>query len=369
MAGVALGVSLQPDGGCARVVAPLLRSGALEAVEWTVDAALPRGFSALPAWMQRVLRAFSDTGRLWAHGVGLSGMSGGPTTGRQRAWIDAVGTLVETLPCRRLSVHAGWSTAGDVVFGAPLAPPPSSTVAWQSLADRLEALRQRVGGPVGVENLGFGWSARDAWTRGPRWSALVASPAGPYLHLDLHNLWCQAATWSLDPVTLLERLPLEAARVIHVAGGRWSQPLPHAPPVRRDTHDGPVPEAVWTLLVAALDRAPGVEVVFYERVPGAWTDPAGIAAELVDLRARLDGWSRRAPAPSPPTSAPARCPLSDDTSDTLAAWQAAVLGCDDGPSLCRVLAADGPYGRDFDDLDPRMAHVAAELIGRWTRRA
>jgi uncharacterized protein len=37
-------------------------------------------------------------------------------------------------------------------------------------------------------------------------------------------------------------------------------------PFRRDTHDGPIPEAVFALLAFTLSRCPLLEVVFVERL-------------------------------------------------------------------------------------------------------
>lgn len=361
-----LGVSLQPDRACAAVVAPLLAGGRVEAVEWTVDAALPRGLDALPAWFRTVLERFAAAGRLYAHGVGLSGMSGASTTPRQQLWFDAVAGLQERLPARRLSVHAGWSTAGPVVFGPPLSPPPSSVRAQWVLADRLRRLSQRVAVPVGVENLGFAWGPSDVRARPAHWHTRRRSGVRPYLHLDLHNLWCQAATWSLPWNDLLQALPTDSVRVIHIAGGRWSSPVAGQPPVRRDTHDGPVPEAVWEMLDAALDSCPGAEVVFYERIVGAWGDQSAITAELDRLGAVLDAprpSTRQVAAPSP------AWPMITDSATELHAWQVAVLDAPTPDALLQVLQSTEPYTADFRDLDVRMVHVAQELIGRWSRRA
>ena len=365
-----LGVSIQPDVGCGRALAPWFRDGRVEAVELTVDVLVKEGWGAVPPWYQQVVRAFSAAGRLFGHGVGFSVMSGGPTTHRQQAWVDAVAERLQRTPCRRLSVHAGWFEAGTAIFGAPLAPPPRSKLAWSLLAARTTELSARLGCPVGVENLGFAWSARDVRQRAARWHRWLKDHEGGYLHLDLHNLWCQAATWSLPLEGLLRMLPLQAVRVVHVAGGRWSWPMAGRPPVRRDTHDGAIPESVWALIPEVIALCPQLETVVYERVPGAWDHPQVVHAELERLYQALACAPMPVPGPLEsvrPSMAAAAAPK--ESPDRLAAWQEAVLAAPTADALLGVLRSSVTYGGDFADVDERMVRVAHELIGRWSQWA
>jgi len=365
-----LGVSIQPDAGCGRALAPWFRDGRIEAVELTVDVLLQGGWGAVPPWYAQVVEAFSAAGRLFGHGVGFSVMSGGPATHRQQAWMDAVADLLRRAPCRRLSVHACWFEAGKVVFGAPLAPPPGSALAWSLLAARTMELSARLGCPVGVENLGFAWSARDVWLRAARWHGWLRDQPGGYLHLDLHNLWCQAATWSLPVEDLLQMLPLQSVRVVHVAGGSWSRPRKGHPPVRRDTHDGAIPESVWALLPGVVASCPQLETVVYERVPGAWDHPQVVDAELERLYRTLS--SAPMPAAGPVETIEPRMAIASapkESPERLAAWQEAILAAPTADALLGVLRGSVTYGDDFADVDERMVWVAHELVGRWSQWA
>jgi len=356
----AFGVSIQPEAGCAQVLGPMLAEGAVDRIEWTVDTA--HNGRRLPGWFVQLLRSFAPHGRLVAHGVGASWMSPAHSPG---PWLAQSARLLAALPARHLTEHVGWNVGGQQVFGAPLPPPPRSRTAWELVAQRMNLARQQLGVPVGLEVLALAWSPSDVEWRGPAWGWLVERLPETVLHLDVHNIWCQAATFGLDPIALLERLPLSHVRLAHISGGRWSQPLEDAPPVRRDTHDDGVPEDLWTLLDAALSRCPALDAVFFERIAGTWDDPGGIRADLD----RLQGALSRPIAPQLPSPVRSAIDWIDDTPAQLGAWQAAVTRAarTQDPTQLTAALRSGPYQDAFHDLDQRMVHTVLELTRRWSR--
>jgi uncharacterized protein (UPF0276 family) len=106
--------------------------------------------------------------------------------------------------------------------------------------------------------------------------------------LDLHNLYCNAINFDLDPVEALGRVNLERVGEIHVAGGSWREGF------YMDAHDGSVPEAVWDLLEQTLSRAPHIPAVVFE-ILDEYLDrlgPDGIAQQMERARAV---WRRHNP--------------------------------------------------------------------------
>ena len=263
-----------PQAGFRAAVAPLLSEGALEAVEWTVD----MGFGhPIPPSAAAVIAAFGPAGRLWAHGVGYSPMSAGRDD-LAEAWLAHLAHDVERHRYRSVSEHFGWCTAGDAISGPPL-PVPRTAATLAVAKRRLARLAAVAGVRVGLENLALAFSRSEALEHGDFLREIVEAADG-YVHLDLHNLWCQAANFDLSPAELLASYPLDRVHVVHVAGGSW------VAGVRRDTHDDRVPEEVWGLLRDTLPQLPNVEVVFVERIGLSFTGPEA-TTQYADDYARL----------------------------------------------------------------------------------
>jgi uncharacterized protein (UPF0276 family) len=260
--------------GFRAAVEPLLQRREIEVVEWTID----QGAGAIPPSALAVLEAFGPAGLLYGHGVGYSPLSASRED-LAEAWLERLRQSVTRFRFRRLSEHFGFCTGPEQRFGAPL-PVPYRPEAVAAGVRRMRRLAEVAGVPVGLENLALALSRTDALDQGPFVGELLAAVDG-HLHLDLHNLWCQVVNFRLEPEQLLERYPLERARVVHVSGGTWVSG------VRRDTHDDPVPEPVWQLLREVLPRLPQLEAVFVERIGSAFTDEAARESFVADFhRAR-----------------------------------------------------------------------------------
>lgn len=261
-----VGVSMMPHAGFHEATAPLFAAGAIEAVEWTIDIGFGR---PLPAFVEAVLGAFSASGRLYGHGTGYS-----PLGRDDPAWRDRAAAVLGRHTYQHLTEHFGFCTGGDHTFGPPL-PVPRDTAFVRIGRDKLARLRDAVGVPVGLENLALGFCRDDALSQGDM-LAEILEPGG-VLHLDLHNLWTQAVNFDLDPVALADRYPLARARIVHVSGGTWVSG------VRRDTHDGDVPDEVLALLTALLPKLP-VDAVILERIGTAF----GSAEAITGFRRDFD---------------------------------------------------------------------------------
>ncbi len=260
-----VGLSLMLDDAFRATALPLFEAGAVDAIEYSFELGWAR---SRPAWAEALLHHYGRAGRLWGHGVTYSPMSV-DASDHHRDWLARVAHDCATLELQGVSEHYGFMGCDGFDVGAPLPPPPRPEVA-EVCAKALEALASVSGASVGIENLALALSPLDVEAQ-PQLIAQVLDAVNGYLVLDLHNLWCQAVNFELDPQALLEQYPLHRARVVHVSGGSWS--THGATRFRRDTHDARVPQPVFELLAEALPRCPALEVVILEQLGPTLADP------------------------------------------------------------------------------------------------
>jgi len=270
------GLSLMLEDEFRIAVQPLLDAGEVEVLEWSFDMAWGR---TLPEWWERLLKEFSTDDRLLGHGVSFSPLSG-RWSDRQEAWLSMLQHDLQRTPMRHLSEHFGFMDAGDFHQSAPL-PVPMNSETLAVGRDRLQRLANASALPVGLENLAFSFSAADVREQGQFLEQLLA-PVDGFLVLDLHNVHCQACNFDIAPDELIPLFPLERVRELHISGGSWSQASSSSRKrkLRRDTHDGPVPDEVFALLEQAVSVCPNVEAVILEHIGTA----LGTAAEADRLR-------------------------------------------------------------------------------------
>jgi uncharacterized protein (UPF0276 family) len=263
-----VGLSLLPADDLRREQLPLFAEGAVEAIEWTIDAEFDAGLDADSArWIDPLLDHYAAAGALYGHGVHFSPLSAFFEQ-RQARWLADAGGALAKRPYRHLSEHFGFSTVPGVARGAPL-PVPFEPGAVAIGRDRLRRLEAAAGVPVGLENLALAFSRDDVLAHGEFLDALLA-PSDGFLLLDLHNLYCQSVNFDVQPDVLAHAMPLERVREVHLSGGRWATlATPDGPQrFRRDTHDDRLPEEVLSLLALILPRCPRLEAVFVERLGG-----------------------------------------------------------------------------------------------------
>jgi uncharacterized protein (UPF0276 family) len=280
---VGLSLMLEPD--FLRAAYPLFAAGAVEVLEWSFDCGWPP--AVMPDWAADLLRTYSDAGNLLGHGVSYSPLSAGIET-FQESWRQSLKTELGQRRYRHISEHFGFSSTRNFHQSAPL-PVPLTDAYLQLGQDRLQQLTAVASVPIGLENLAFAFSLRDVEDQGRFLDALL-EPINGFLLLDLHNIYCQVINFDISFEALLALYPLERVREVHVAGGSWSG-APGTDPVRRDTHDGALPEALFTWLPRVLERCPKVEAVILERMGGTLTeaDDAGFRADYQRLREVVHG--------------------------------------------------------------------------------
>lgn len=355
-----LGLSVLLDADLRDAQLPLFEAGEVEAIEVAVE----HGADA-PAWWTSLADFYASEGALYGHGVTLSPFSA-ERDDRTRRWLEGLRAEARRRSYSHISEHFGFMTLPGVARGAPL-PVPFTKTALQLGRDCFARMSDEAGAPVGVENLALAMSKDDALAHGDFLAELV-EPSGGFVLLDLHNLHCQAVNFRLDPEDLVCRMPLHLVREIHVSGGSTQGGL------RRDTHDGPVPEEVFSLLTLALQRCDDLRCVFMERLGDTFrteADKESYRADFRRLRTIID-----APAPDP-TTVPARerrSPLEDEDAQArdLAALQRALLetlpaapSANDAVTEVRGRPLASGHDAWVATFDPRAVDIAIAIAKRW----
>lgn len=202
-----------------------------------------------------------------AHGVGLSIGTVAPDPERRRRWLESIARDQARFDYRWYTDHLGASVLDGREVTMPM-PVPQTEEAARTVRDSLDQLLAIVP-EAGFENTAFLYFLGDPLEE-PRWIESCLSSPRTHLLLDLHNLYANALNSRFDPKAYLDRLPLDRVIEIHVSGGSWSEPswLPSERKLRLDSHDGAVPEEVWSLLEVALPRCRNLRGVTLERMHG-----------------------------------------------------------------------------------------------------
>jgi uncharacterized protein len=365
-----VGLSLMPDSDFLGAAQPLFEAGRVEVLEWSFDMGWGR---SLPAWAEDLLQFYSDRRALIGHGVSFSLLSA-QWTERQDLWLQCLQEELEAYQYLHISEHFGWMSAGNFNRSAPL-PLPISPAVLEVGRDRLQQLAA-FGVPVGLENLAFAFGLQDVEDQGQFLEELL-QPVNGFLVLDLHNLYCQIHNFGLLAEELLARYPLHRVRELHISGGSWSQSrLDGDAQIRRDTHDGAVPDAVFELLATALKLCPQVEFVIFERMGGTLADPReaeGFRNDFARLQKTVQGMTKNAGERRSLMPVGMDLRRGDDTLlEAIEAFQSELLEVldreDEAGAIVDRLAEHWAFRPYVETFEGRMVEVAAELVKKWGDR-
>jgi uncharacterized protein (UPF0276 family) len=177
----------------------------------------------------------------------------------------------------------GFMSARGFWPGAPL-PVPMTEGSIRVGREALGRLADVVGSPIGLENLAPVFGPRDVQDQGQLLGALLA-PMDGFLVMDVHNLYCQSRCVGVPLRALVESLPLDRVREIHVSGGsEWRPPGDPRRALWTDSHDGPVPEEVFDIVPFALERCPNAETVIFERFQDTLETESDVTSFREDYR-------------------------------------------------------------------------------------
>jgi len=196
---------------------------------------------------------------LVAHGLGMSIGSAGlfdlGHLNQLRQWCERYGFCwhSEHLSYARISAKDG----GEHNAGLAL-PVPYDEEVLRMIGRRVEIVRQTIPIPFLLENNVYYAEIPDQEMTEAEFLNRMCGVYGSELLLDLHNVYTNALNHRFEPLQFLEELDLKTVREVHIAGGN------EIVGVYTDSHAGPCPDGVWTLVEYVCERAPNLLGITFE---------------------------------------------------------------------------------------------------------
>ncbi len=153
-----------------------------------------------------------------------------------------------------------------------LLPLPYTEEALAHVVARVRAVQEILGRRILLENVSSYLAFHDSRMTEWEFLAAVAREADCLILLDVNNVYVSSVNHEFDPLAYLDGIPGERVQQIHLAGHESHGDY------LIDTHDQPVPDAVWSLYQEALRR--------YGHVPTMIERDANIPP-LAELEAEL----------------------------------------------------------------------------------
>jgi hypothetical protein len=190
------------------------------------------------------LDAIRDRYPVVMHGVSLSI---GSTAELDLDYLDRVRALADRCEPRWISDHLCW-TGTDGRNLHDLLPLPYTEAALAHVATRIDAVQERLGRPLVLENVSsyvsYTSSAMTEW----EFLTRLVRRTGCRLLFDVNNVYVSSRNHGFDPRAFIDGVPVDAVQQFHLAGH-----LDLGTHVI-DTHDAPVREEVWDLYAYAVRR-------------------------------------------------------------------------------------------------------------------
>ena len=252
--------------------------------DWGVDwfEVISENFLDHAGYAAHVLEVVAAHRPVVMHGVSLSIGGVDPL---DLGYLDKLTALAERIRPAWISDHLCW-TGVLGINTHDLLPLPLTEGALAHVTDRVKAVQDRLGRPLVLENpssyLEFHASQMPEW----EFLARLAEAADCGLLLDVYNVHVSAFNHGFDPMAYIAAIPAERIVQTHLAGP--SDFGTHL----MDTHDAPVPDAVWPLYAEVQARTGGVSTLLeWDANIPSWID---LLAELAKANAAREGG---APAP------------------------------------------------------------------------
>ena len=315
-----IGIGWRPE--IAGVIADLPGLGFCEVVAESVarPAAPPRGVVELRARGVAVV----------PHGVRLGlGDADGVAPGR----VAHLAACARELGAPLVSEHVAFVRAGGREAGH-LLPLPRTREALDVLTANVRRTTAELDVPLALEPIAalLDWPD-DEYTEGDFLTELLER-TGTLLLLDVANVYANARNRGLDPVAVLDRMPLHRVAYVHVAGGSVHPDDPSG--LYHDTHLDPVPSPVLDLLQEVRERG-AAPAVMLER-DGRYPPAAELRTEVAAL---APPGSPRIGTPGPPAATSRTSARGVRTARPLPGGQADLVG---------ALLGTGPDPAGFDPV-------------------
>ena len=209
------------------------------------------------------------------HGVSLSV---GSAHGLDPAYLVRLRALIDEIEPLFISDHLSWSRTPG--FNShDLLPLPYTAEALAIVCANIDRAQDALGRTMLIENpssyVTFASSEMTEW----EFLRAVTERTGCHLLLDVNNIYVSAINHSFDPIAYVAGIPMDRVRQIHLAGHSQGEAM------LIDTHDQPVPAAVWSLFAHVMERAGPVAVMIErdDNIPPL----AELLAELAAARCLL----------------------------------------------------------------------------------
>jgi uncharacterized protein (UPF0276 family) len=216
------------------------------------------------------------------HGVSLSIGSVDPLSER---YLDDLAALTGRIEPAWISDHLCWGTHGGRYLH-DLLPLPYTEEALGHVVARVERVQERLGRQILLENVSSYVAFRDSTMTEWEFLSEVARRADCGILLDVNNVFVSSRNHGFDPHDYLAGVPADRVGQFHLAGhsdkGRYLL----------DTHDHPVPDAVWDLYRAAVRRFGPVSTLV------EWDDHVPPLERLVEESRRAAAVEAEALAPA-----------------------------------------------------------------------
>jgi uncharacterized protein (UPF0276 family) len=188
------------------------------------------------------------------HGLDLSL---GSAEGIDKDYLAAMVRIVERLNPPWWSEHIAFTRAGGVSMGH-LAPLPWTHEAVEVVVRNVERVRNQIATPLILENITATMVLPGSEMDEVDFVTAILDRTGCGLLCDVTNLYTNAINHGQNLDDLIARWPWDRVVQLHFAGGNWHDGA------LIDSHAHPTPPEVWSLLEAAMERAP-VRGVILER--------------------------------------------------------------------------------------------------------
>lgn len=256
-----LGLAIFPQTHFFEMCLPLFEHENVEVLEWSFDHC---HYAKRPEWFHLLLKDYSEAGRLLAHGVHYSAFAG-KMTDDHHLWLELWKMEQLQLQYAHISEHIGYKSQLKHNSGFPL-PLDYHLVSVLDFEQQITALQISSEVPLGFEILALSLSCQQVVEQA-KFVTQLCQRFNTFIVLDLHNLYCQALNFDLDIDELIAMYPIEYIREIHISGGSFSESDSTIKKIRRDTHDGAIPEELFKVLRTWLPRFKYCQYIIFEQLP------------------------------------------------------------------------------------------------------
>lgn len=225
------------------------------------------------------------------HGVCMS--IGGPQP-LDKAHLARFKELVDRYEPALVSEHLAWSTHGTTYFN-DLLPLPYTAATLDLVCDHMDEVQEAIGRPMLLENPSTYVTFHASTMSETDFIRAIARRTGCGLLLDVANVFVSATNHGFSARDYLADFPLARVGEIHLAG-HVAQSDDEGDLLLIDSHDGPVPDAVWKLFEIVIGQCGPIPTLIEwdSKIP----DWPVLKAEAAAAQAILDCHHRR-PARGP----------------------------------------------------------------------